>query len=224
MDARGVKGLLCFWDAIGLSEMLVAEWPEAHAAMLPVVFGEEAAKAVCEHAQDLWSIADEVRWLSMESELGAALFRNTAATVSIVQFNQAVAELLPKLLVQQYTLEKHREAETKLYAVVDEYKLRGLPEVSRSITLPYLCFNVTVVVKDLYWECQLRLAAAMKQRALGRANGIPLLSFEEWFAEASTEESGIDAKLVSGAQTCRKMVSDMLLEPGLDSIAAVTHA
>ena len=192
--------------------------------MVKVVFGKEAGEQVCQHADDLWSIAEECRWLSLQSELGAALFRNTAATVSIVEFNKTILEVIPKLLVAEYTQQSHEEALAKLYGIVDDFKQRGLPEVTRSITVRYLSFDVSLVVKDLYWEVALRLAAAMKNRALGKQDGIPLLSFELWFEESSDEKCGIQKSLLAGACTCRGMVRDMLEEGTYDNIASVKDA
>ena len=115
---------------------------QAHSSMLKIVFGKEAGEQVCDHAEDLWSIAEECRFLSVQSELGAPLFRNTAATVSIVQFNTVIAEAIPKLLIAEYTQQTHDDALQKLYATVDDFKQRGLPEVTRSITVRYLSFDV----------------------------------------------------------------------------------
>ena len=191
--------------------------------MLPIVFGD-AAQAVCEHCDDLWTIADQCRWLSLETELGAALFRNTAATASIVEFNKTINETIPKVMVEPYTEVSHREALKKLFGIVDDFKKRGLPEVARTITLPYLGFHVSILVKDLRWECQVRLAAAMKQRALGKAQGLALTTFEQWFIEESAEVCTVDEKLLAGAKLCREMVADMLRDTSLDSIGGINHA
>ena len=161
---------------------------------------------------------------ALQSELGAALFRNTAATVSIVEFNKTILDMIPKLLVAEYTQQTHEEALAKLYGIVDDFKQRGFPEVTRSIIVRYLSLDVSLIVKDLYWEVALRLATAMKTRALGKQDGIPLLKFELWFEESSDEKCGIQKSLLDGACTCRGMVMDMLEDGTFDSITAIKDA
>ena len=98
------------------------------------------------------------------ANFGASLFRTTAISASLVDFEKELTEAIPALLTEPLSEARFAESLRKLQILVDGYLERGLPQVSREVSLPYMRFQVTVVCKDFMWEAQLRLWAALKAK------------------------------------------------------------
>ena len=136
------------------------------------------------HSDRLGAIEDIASDLSASSDLGAAMFKNTACSVSLVAFREELDSLLPTLIEDRFKMENFNVAMGKLEALVDKYKSRGLPELAREVRVSYLGMEVGLTCRDFLWEAQLKFWALLKQHSLGLAGGLATTSPRELVSES----------------------------------------
>ena len=194
---------------------------EANEFMLQPLFGKDATTAIIACKGDYSGVQNLVTALATESELGASLFRSSAISVSLVEFEKELATVIAACIKEPFTEAHLGACMTKLQALVDSYLERGLPQISREIVLPYLRFEITVVVKDFAYEAQMRLWAAIKNHIIGRPGGLPAMVHEQWFLPEVAAPVVVDKAILEGPKLARQMVHDMMENEAAQSINQV---
>ena len=168
---------------------------QAHSYMLEVLFGKEAIATVVGCNGDYSGAQHLVSALASESALGAALFRTTAVSVTLVEFQRELSQLISTCVAEPFTMARMQASQRKIQALVDDYIEKGLPQVSRELSLPYLSFKVTLLVTDFAWEAHIRLWAEIKARCVGRPGGLPAMQHEAWFLPSTMATFVIDKEI-----------------------------
>ena len=148
-----------------------------NAPLLPCLFGAADAATITAHIHDESGMRELAARLVDEYDLAEALWRETAATATLLSFQQALLAALPGWQAKCTNSEGYKQALGDIATFVSDWQSRGVQPLKRQIRLRWMSFEVSVTVADLNFEAQLRLHTLLKDAALGQVG---------WFGDAST--------------------------------------
>ena len=220
------KALIQHWASLKKSSIKLSTFLELHLDACSLIMDRTDLLAVVASKDDMSAVRKQLARLFDSSACGAAMFSEHMQHFGSVEFSariQAIvdASFKPKGGIEESALAACKSDCAKVAkTTATTAKITG----KRDIEVQLLGCTLSLRVSSLAEEIDMRIAAASKNVAIGRAGGLRMLSYERWIRPSALgEEIALPAVLVDGPDSARRLVSELIADERIASFSEVAR-
>jgi hypothetical protein len=213
------------WALLNKHGVSASAWLDNHKDLACLVMEGDDVEAVLA-AKGSWStVAPAITRLTASSKIGLSLFDFAARIVASQSFTVHVQRTLAEVRRSKFSAAVVLAFRQSCEAQALQLRLRADLSAKREVEIIVLNMRVKVEVPDAMAEAELRLAAAIKHAALGKKDGLPLLSYERFLVTPEgDQECEVPFEVVKDMLSARRIAQDLLEQVGTTCLADMQRA
>lgn len=218
------RALAKHWHALRKSNVKLSTFLSLHVDQCSLLMDRTDLLAVVASRDDMASVRKQLARLYDSSGCGVAMFAEHMKQFAAKDFSEQIQGIVHKTCsneaeINDEAIETYKsECKTVVQSNANTKTLQG----KRSIDIEFFGCTLSMVVSSLTEEVDMRLAAAIKNIAIGRPGGLEALSYEKWIKPLTKVKTlSIPKSLIEGPEAARRLVSEIIADDRIASFAEV---